>query len=86
MVDNVMQLISLPEIYLRLQQVIDDPEHTREHVAEVVAFDPWLSARVLRIANSSCYSFPRETETVSAVVTTRKCCFSPGSCTISVSS
>lgn len=68
MVDNVMQLISLPEIYLRLQKVIDDPEHTREQVAEVVAYDPSLSARVLRIANSSYYSFPREIETVSAAV------------------
>ena len=68
MVDNVMQLISLPEIYLRLQRVIDDPEHTREQVAEIVAYDPSLSARVLRIANSSYYSFPREIETVSAAV------------------
>ena len=68
MVENVMQLISLPEIYLRLQRVIDDPEHTREQVAEIIAYDPSLSARVLRIANSSYYSFSREIETVSAAV------------------
>jgi len=68
LVDNVMQLISLPEIYLRLQRVIDDPTHTREQVAEVVAYDPSLSARVLRIANSSYYSFPREIETVASAV------------------
>ncbi len=68
LVDNVLQLISLPEIYLRLQQVIDDPMHTREQVADIVAYDPSLSARVLRIANSSYYSFPREIETVSAAV------------------
>lgn len=68
LVDNVLQLISLPEIYLRLQQVIDDPMHTREQVADIVAYDPSLSARVLRIANSSYYSFPREIETVAAAV------------------
>ena len=68
LVDNVMQLISLPEIYLRLQQVMDDPMHTREQVADIVAYDPSLSARVLRIANSSYYSFPREIETVAAAV------------------
>ena len=68
LVDNVLQLISLPEIYLRLQQVIDDPMHTREQVAEIVAYDPSLSARVLRIANSSYYSFPREIETVASAV------------------
>ncbi len=68
LVDNVMQLISLPEIYLRLQRVIDDPTHSREQVAEVIAYDPSLSVRVLRIANSSYYSFPREIETVASAV------------------
>ncbi len=68
LVDNVLQLISLPEIYLRLQQAMDDPMHTREQVADIVAYDPSLSARVLRIANSSYYSFPREIETVAAAV------------------
>ncbi len=68
LVKNVLQLISLPEIYLRLQQVMDDPDHTRDQVAEIVAYDPSLSARVLRIANSSYYSFPREIETVASAV------------------
>ncbi|MBT8433704.1 MAG: HDOD domain-containing protein [Gammaproteobacteria bacterium] len=68
LVENVLQLISLPEIYLRLQQTIDDPEHSREQVAEIIAYDPALSARVLRIANSSYYSFAREIETVSSAV------------------
>jgi putative nucleotidyltransferase with HDIG domain len=68
LVDNVLQLISLPEIYLRLQQTIDDPLHSRDQIAEIVAYDPSLSARVLRIANSSYYSFPREIETVNSAV------------------
>ncbi len=68
LVDNVLQLISLPEIYLRLQQVIDDPNHTRDQVAAIIAYDPSLSVRVLRIANSSYYSFPSEIETVAAAV------------------
>jgi HD-like signal output (HDOD) protein len=68
MVENVLQLISLPEIYLRLQNTIDDPLHSREQIAEVITYDPALSARVLRIANSSYYSFPREIETVVSAV------------------
>ncbi|MCP4469304.1 MAG: HDOD domain-containing protein [Gammaproteobacteria bacterium] len=70
LVDNVLQLISLPEIYLHLQQTIDDPEHSREQVAEIIAYDPSLSARVLRIANSSYYGFAREIETVLSAVGT----------------
>ncbi len=68
LVENVLQLISLPEVYLRLQQVIDDPDHTRDQVAEILAYDPALSARVLRIANSSYYGFPREIETVASAI------------------
>ena len=68
LVENVLQLISLPEVYLRLQQVIDDPNHTRDQVAEILAYDPSLSARVLRIANSSYYGFPREIESVASAV------------------
>ena len=68
MVENVLQLISLPEIYLRLQNTIDDPLHSREQIADVITYDPALSARVLRIANSSYYSFPREIETVVSAV------------------
>ena len=68
MVENVLQLISLPEIYLRLQSTIDDPLHSREQIADVITYDPALSARVLRIANSSYYSFPRELETVVSAV------------------
>ena len=68
LVENVLQLISLPEVYLRLQQAIDDPDHTRDQVAEILAYDPSLSARVLRIANSSYYGFPREIETVASAI------------------
>ncbi len=68
LVKNVLQLISLPEIYLRLQQTIDNPTHTREQVAEIITYDPSLSARVLRIANSSYYSFPSKIETVASAV------------------
>ncbi len=30
LVANVMYLVSLPEVYLRLQKVLDDPHHTRD--------------------------------------------------------
>ncbi len=68
LVNNVLQLISLPEVYLRLQKIIDDPEHTREQIARIVTHDPSLAVRVLRLANSSYYSFPREIKSVSAAV------------------
>lgn len=46
------KLISLPEAYLRLKQVIDDPDYTVQQVAEAISHDPALSTRVLRLVNS----------------------------------
>ena len=68
LVDFTLKLISFPDILLRLQQVLDDPDHSREQVAEVVKYDTALAARVLRIANSSYYGFAGKIETVEAAV------------------
>lgn len=68
LVEELTHLLSLPEIYLRLQQTIDDPAHTREQLADVLGHDPALCVRVLRIANSAYYGFPREIETVADAV------------------
>ena len=46
------KLISLPEAYLRLKRVIDDPDYTVQQVAEAVSHDPALTTRVLRLVNS----------------------------------
>ncbi len=46
LVENVMHLVSLPEIYLQLQKVLDNPRHTRDDVAEIIGYDPSLSARL----------------------------------------
>jgi putative nucleotidyltransferase with HDIG domain len=66
LVKEVLQLVSLPEVYLRLQETIDDPLHTRQQVADVLAYDPALAARILRIANSSYYGFPATIDTIEA--------------------
>ena len=68
LVNNALHLISFPEICMRLQETIEDPMHTRKQLAEVVAYDSALSARVWRIANSSCYNFPRKLETIESAV------------------
>lgn len=58
-------LLSLPAICVQLQRVLDDPGHSRRDVAEVLRCDPALTARVLRIVNSACYSLPRKVSSIS---------------------
>ena len=46
------KLVSLPDIYLRLKAVLDDPDSNLADVADVVGKDPAMTARVLRLVNS----------------------------------
>ena len=49
-----------------LLETIDDPLHTRQQVANIIAYDPALAAGILRIANSSYYGFPTTINSVEA--------------------
>lgn len=68
-VKKATQLISLPDVYLRLKSVIDAPEFTMDEVAEIISQDPALTIRLLRMVNSSLYGFVGKIETVSRAIT-----------------
>jgi HD-like signal output (HDOD) protein len=52
---NQLQLPSLPDIIILIQEAIDDPHKGVNHVARIIQLDPTLSARLLTIANSPLY-------------------------------
>ncbi len=62
------QLISLPDIYMKLKELMDDPEYTMAEVALLVGRDPGMAARFLRVVNSPLYLRIRKIETVSQAV------------------
>lgn len=62
------QLPSLPDVYLRLKEVLDDPDFCMADVAQVVGNDPAMTARLLRIVNSAYFGLATEIETVNRAV------------------
>lgn len=70
LIAEVDKLVSLPDIYYRLEECIVDPTSTVEDVAELLRCDPDLCARMLRMANSAFYSFPTRIETIERAVST----------------
>ena len=58
-------LISLPEVCLKLREVIADSAHSRKDIADVIIHDPALTARVLRIANSAYYGLGQSVRDIS---------------------
>lgn len=66
---NVSGLVSLPEVAMRVNAMVDDPECSADEVAKVIETDPSLSARMLGIANSAMYGYSKEISTVGRAVT-----------------
>jgi HD-like signal output (HDOD) protein len=69
MVEKVANIVSLPDIYFRISRLIEDPACTSTKLAEVVAYDPGLTVRVLKLANSVYYGRAHRVETVAQAVT-----------------
>ncbi|MFT5656770.1 MAG: HD-like signal output (HDOD) protein [Gammaproteobacteria bacterium] len=70
LISEVNKLISLPEIYYRLEAAIESPSSTIADFASLLGSDPDLCARLLSMANSAFYSFPAKIETIERAVST----------------
>ena len=66
--DDVTGLISLPDVYLRIRDLLDDPKANLGDFANVVAMDPNISTRVLRMANSPFFGFAAKIESLSRAI------------------
>lgn len=56
---------TLPETCLKLRELLDDPMSGSEEMAQVMSLDPSLSAKVLKLANSSLFRFPSQITSIS---------------------
>jgi HD-like signal output (HDOD) protein len=72
-----VKLVSLPEVFLRINQALKDPTSTTGHIADLIGKDPSLSAILLKIVNSAFYSralraarhqFPAKVDSLSRAV------------------
>lgn len=68
LVKGVVKLISLPEIYIRVSQILEDQNHNAKQLGDIISHDPALTARILRIVNSAYYSLAAKIELVSRAV------------------
>jgi len=69
LVQDISGLVTLPDVYLRINRLIEDPKSTASDIANVIGQDAALTIRLLKVANSSIYSFPSSVDTVAKAVT-----------------
>lgn len=58
----------MPRVAAEIMEQLGSSQSSAEHLAEIIASDPVVAARVLRIANSSFYSMSRQVTNLSMAV------------------
>lgn len=66
---DVDGLVSLPQVSMRVNEMVDDPGYSASDIGKVISQDPGLTARLLRIANSPFYGLSNTVDTVARAVT-----------------
>jgi len=60
--------MTLPTVITQLISLIDNPKTSARNVAQLISTDQALTAKILKLANSAFYGFPREIATVDLAV------------------
>lgn len=68
LVSKASDLVSLPEVSLRVNELANDPDSTADEMGKVISQDPALVARMLKIANSAYYGLSTEVETITRAI------------------
>jgi len=61
-------LISLPDIYWRLKEILATHDYSLQEVAQLIVYDPGMTARLLRMVNSAYFGFAAKIDTVNHAV------------------
>jgi HD-like signal output (HDOD) protein len=70
LLDKLKQLPPLPDVCIKLGQLVEDPRCTAQSMAALIEKDAALTADLLRLSNSAFYAVPGGIKTVQRAVTT----------------
>ena len=69
LINDTVELASLPSVVMRAMELLNNPTTSASEIGDVIAEDPALTARLLKIVNSSFYGFPSRVDTISRAIT-----------------
>ena len=68
LIGDLGALVSLPEVVLRINSLVDDPKSSAEDIGRAVQQDAALTARLLTLANSAMFGLSRQVDTVGRAI------------------
>ena len=69
LINDTVELASLPSVVMRAMELLNNPLTSASDIGDVIAEDPALTVRLLKIVNSSFYGFPSRVDTISRAIT-----------------
>jgi HD-like signal output (HDOD) protein len=63
-IQNIIQLPALPTVAMEVVEMVDNPKTSASKLGKVISSDQALTAKVLKIANSPFYGFPKKISTI----------------------
>lgn len=67
--NQVESLFSLPEVALRVNEVLNSSKPSNDELEVIIISDPALTTNILKIVNSAYFGFPAKIDTVSRAIT-----------------
>jgi putative nucleotidyltransferase with HDIG domain len=67
-INKIDDLPTLPRTVLKITELVNDPKSSAKDLARVITDDQVLTARLLKLVNSSFYGFPQRISTVTAAI------------------
>lgn len=68
MIHQVDDLPTLPRTVLKITELVNNPKSSARDLSDVITDDQVLTARLLRLVNSSFYGFPQKISTVTSAI------------------
>lgn len=67
-VQEISHIATLPEITLRIVELVEDPKSTAQDLHKVISADPALCSRILKVVNSSFYGLPGQIGSINRAI------------------
>ncbi len=67
-IDNISNLPTLPDVVMKINQLVRDPNTSAADINEVISRDMSFSAKILKLVNSPFYGFPRRITSITHAV------------------
>jgi HD-like signal output (HDOD) protein len=67
-IKGISHIATLPEITLRIIELVEDPTSTAQDLHNIISNDPALCSRILKVVNSAFYGLPRQIGSINRAI------------------